>query len=56
MTWTSPAPLVLLAERLARSQVARSIGLNVFARNAVARTLYGSLGHEETAVQMHEGL
>jgi ribosomal protein S18 acetylase RimI-like enzyme len=47
---------MLLAERLARAQGARTIGLNVFAGNAVARSLYGSLGYEETAVQMRKGL
>ena len=47
---------MLLAERLARAQGARTIGLNVFAGNTVARTLYGSLGYEETTVQMRQEL
>jgi ribosomal protein S18 acetylase RimI-like enzyme len=46
----------LLAERLARAHGARTIGLNVFARNTVARALYESLGYEETAVQMRKDL
>jgi GNAT superfamily N-acetyltransferase len=47
---------MVLAEELARAQGARTIGLNVFAGNTVARTLYGSLGYEETTVQMRKEL
>ena len=48
--------MMLLAEELAQSNGATSIGLNVFARNHVARSLYTSLGYEETSVQMRKGL
>jgi ribosomal protein S18 acetylase RimI-like enzyme len=47
---------MLLAERLARADGARTFGLNVFAGNTVARSLYGSLGYDETAVQMRKDL
>jgi ribosomal protein S18 acetylase RimI-like enzyme len=47
---------MLLAEELARTQGATSIGLNVFAHNVVARELYSSLGYTETSVQMRKGL
>jgi GNAT superfamily N-acetyltransferase len=47
---------VVLAEDLARSHGARTIGLNVFARNTPARTLYQSMGYEETAAQMRKTL
>lgn len=47
---------MLLAERLAAEAGATSIGLNVFAYNEVARHLYGSLGYEETSVQMRKAL
>lgn len=45
-----------LAEELALRNGATSLGLNVFARNAVARGLYRSLGYEESAVQMRKSL
>jgi ribosomal protein S18 acetylase RimI-like enzyme len=45
-----------LAEDLASSRGAVTIGLNVFAHNRVARNLYTSLGYEETSVQMRKGL
>jgi RimJ/RimL family protein N-acetyltransferase len=45
-----------LADRLAREHGARSIGLNVFAHNTVARTLYASLGYDEAAVVMRKDL
>jgi ribosomal protein S18 acetylase RimI-like enzyme len=45
-----------LAERLAAANGATTIGLNVFAHNAVARGLYRSLGYEETSVQMRKSL
>lgn len=45
-----------LAEDLASARGAVSIGLNVFAHNAVARRLYTSLGYAETSVQMHKDL
>jgi ribosomal protein S18 acetylase RimI-like enzyme len=47
---------MILAEKLASANGATSIGLNVFARNAVARGLYRSLGYEETSVQMRKSL
>jgi GNAT superfamily N-acetyltransferase len=47
---------MLIAEDLARSNGAISIGLNVFAHNIVARNLYTSLGYRETSVQMRKGL
>lgn len=43
---------MLLAEEEARRLGRRRIKLNVFARNAVARALYLSLGFEEMAIQM----
>ena len=43
---------MLLAEEQARLHGRRRIKLNVFARNAIARALYRSLGFEEMAVQM----
>jgi ribosomal protein S18 acetylase RimI-like enzyme len=45
-----------LADRLARANGARTIGLNVFGRNTVARNLYASLGYEESAVVMRKDL
>jgi predicted GNAT family acetyltransferase len=42
--------------RLARANGARTIGLNVFGRNTVARNLYASLGYEESAVVMRKDL
>ncbi len=47
---------MLLAEELARTNGAKTIGLNVFAHNQAARRLYTSLGYEETAVQMRKDL
>ncbi len=47
---------MLLAEELAREQGATTIGLNVFANNVVARSLYTSLKYEETSVQMRKPL
>ena len=47
---------MVIAEDLARSNGAVSIGLNVFAHNIVARNLYTSLGYHETSVQMRKGL
>lgn len=45
-----------LAEDLARSGGATSIGLNVFAHNTTARRLYTSLGYSPTSVQMRKDL
>jgi len=45
-----------LAEEFARANGATSIGLNVFARNEVARSLYTSLDYLETSVQMRKAL
>ena len=45
---------MILAESLATTKGATSIGLNVFARNAAARSLYRSLGYQETSVQMRK--
>jgi len=47
---------MLLAEELARTNGALSIGLNVFADNTVARNLYASLGYRETSVHMRKQL
>jgi len=47
---------MLLAESLAREEGALTMGLNVFGNNTVARSLYSSLGYEETAVQMRKDL
>ncbi len=47
---------MLLAEELARNQGATTIGLNVFANNVVARSLYTSLEYEENSVQMRKPL
>lgn len=47
---------MILAEALARSHGAQSIGLNVFAHNQIARRLYASLGYTETSVQMRKAL
>lgn len=47
---------MVLAEDLARANGANSIGLNVFAQNHVARSLYQSLGYEESSVQMRKTL
>ncbi len=45
-----------LAEKIAGDGGATSLGLNVFAHNAVARALYASLGYEESAIQMRKKL
>ena len=45
---------MLLAEELARTNGAVSIGLNVFAHNTVTRNLYTSLGYGESSVQMRK--
>jgi ribosomal protein S18 acetylase RimI-like enzyme len=47
---------LLLAETLARSEGALSIGLNVLGHNRVARALYVSLGYTETAIQMRKAI
>jgi ribosomal protein S18 acetylase RimI-like enzyme len=47
---------MVLAEELARAHGATSLGLNVFAHNAVARSLYASLGFEESSIQMRKAL
>ncbi len=48
--------VMLLAEELARSNGATTIGLNVFGQNHIARGLYTSLGYREQAVQMRKSL
>jgi ribosomal protein S18 acetylase RimI-like enzyme len=47
---------MLLAESFAREHGATTLGLNVFGFNSVARSLYRSLGYEESAVQMRKTL
>ena len=47
---------MLLAEAEARRLGRSRIKLNVFARNAVARALYLSLGFEEMSVQMSKAV
>jgi ribosomal protein S18 acetylase RimI-like enzyme len=47
---------MLLAEEYARSQGARTLGLNVFGANTAARGLYASLGYETTSVKMRKTL
>ena len=47
---------MLLAEDEARRRGLRRIDLNVFAGNAVARSLYGSLGYQERSVYMSKSL
>jgi len=47
---------MLLAEKLAGEHGATTIGLNVFAENVAARSLYASLNYEETALQMRKPL
>ncbi|WP_072806981.1 GNAT family N-acetyltransferase [Rhodococcoides yunnanense] len=47
---------MLLAEDAARAEGAKTLGLNVFGGNAVARQLYRSLDYRETAVQMRKNL
>jgi len=48
--------VMLLAEELARSHGATTIGLNVFGQNRVARGLYTSLGYGEQSIQMRKSL
>lgn len=43
-------------EQLARAAGATTIGLNVFANNVVARSLYSSLNYQESSVQMRKAL
>jgi ribosomal protein S18 acetylase RimI-like enzyme len=45
-----------LAETIATDGGATSLGLNVFAHNAVARALYASMGYEESSIQMRKRL
>ena len=45
-----------LADLLARTHGATTIGLNVFGHNVTARNLYVSLGYEEAAVVMRKDL
>jgi ribosomal protein S18 acetylase RimI-like enzyme len=45
-----------LADLLARTHGATTIGLNVFGHNVIARNLYVSLGYEEAAVVMRKDL
>jgi ribosomal protein S18 acetylase RimI-like enzyme len=45
---------MVLAEELARTNGAVSIGLNVFAHNTKARSLYASLGYRESSVQVRK--
>jgi predicted GNAT family acetyltransferase len=45
-----------LAETIATDGGATSLGLNVFAHNAVARALYASMGYEESSIQMRKKL
>jgi ribosomal protein S18 acetylase RimI-like enzyme len=45
-----------LAEEEARRTGLHALALNVFRQNAVARTLYSSLGYRETSVQMRKEL
>lgn len=47
---------MLLAESMARGNGAVTLGLNVFAFNAIARSLYRSLGYEESTIQMRKSL
>lgn len=47
---------MLLAEAEARSAGMTSIGLNVHGQNAVARSLYDSLGYAVMALQMKKPL
>lgn len=47
---------MLLAEEIATRHGLEEIGLNVFGGNAVARSLYRSLGYEERAVTMGKHL
>jgi ribosomal protein S18 acetylase RimI-like enzyme len=45
-----------LAEDVARSRGARSLGLSVFGFNSRARALYESLGYETTSIKMRKTL
>jgi GNAT superfamily N-acetyltransferase len=45
---------MLLAEEAAREAGAKTLGLNVFGRNTVARNLYESLGYSTLAIQMQK--
>ncbi|WP_138947139.1 N-acetyltransferase [Plantibacter sp. M259] len=45
-----------LAETAAKEQGAKTLGLNVFGFNRIARGLYESLGYETMAVQMRKAL
>jgi GNAT superfamily N-acetyltransferase len=47
---------MLLAEDEARRRGFESINLNVFAGNAIARSLYASLGYQERSVYMSKSL
>lgn len=47
---------MMLAEELAAAHGATSIGLNVFAHNAIARRLYQSLGYQDVSIQMRKSL
>ena len=47
---------MVLAEQEARRHGLNAIALNVFGQNAVARSLYTSLGYRETSVQMRKEL
>jgi ribosomal protein S18 acetylase RimI-like enzyme len=44
------------AEDVARAEGAKTLGLNVFGNNTVARRLYESLDYTEIAVQMRKPL
>jgi ribosomal protein S18 acetylase RimI-like enzyme len=46
--------LLRAAEREAHKRGARSIGLNVFGRNTIARQLYESAGYEVTSLHMRK--
>lgn len=47
---------MLLGEEHARQHGARTLGLNVFGSNSVARGLYEKLGYETTQLQMRKRL
>ncbi len=47
---------MVLAERYAKSQGARTLGLSVFGFNAAARHLYESLGYGTTTIKMSKAL
>jgi len=48
--------VMLLGEEYAHLHGASTLGLNVFGSNAVARSLYESLGYETSALQMRKHL